>query len=822
MRTKFIILRCLFLFLIIFTYIYSLKIHSLHEQTYSVKNKFYWFNSSPDGIKREILGSNGDFAKNIRVERGANIQMTIENLIPNSLTNIHFHGILQKGSLTSDGVGGTTQCDPEYKQKYDYNFNTAGQSGTYFYHSNTRGQSLDGLKGALIIENPDDPYLRPFNYFVSSQYLNTHGIKDKKAIVSSNLHYADHSIIDGEPDSVIILSEWYHIKSEDLLKNYMSTECNRNLLIPDSALINNIGNFKCKNPPNCESMYHTNIVAGKAKRFRIINSSNQAVFHFTIQDHKMHLIECDGVLLDGNTSVRVLRINAGQRYSIIIQANEEPKNYWIRAVMDETIYPEGSINHTWQPEVFGELRYVNSNGERLNYYRPSNQGYDKLDKLIMKSVYYASKNIDMENLVPLKRFTPPPPENPNKKIVLDIKHMLSTDGKYFLGFNKVVYGRNIEKTVLGEILNYRSVEKIVEKNGLTYGYNPKFLKHGDVIDLIVNNYYDLEISLHLHGYNFYVMYQGHRNSKEYITDPKQKYKFKYNYNATKRDTVTVNANSSLVLRFIADNPGVWVFRTNNVFLLESGLMATFIEDEYKIRKLYWKNKHEVSYCKYCDISQYEYNPLYVKKDNLFYIFDGHRSDNTFDTNDKLVTIRNAEKSKIASDEKNRENQDIFKSLDDMPEIKEIMNTVESMQTSEEQVQNPTNVSSIPNIKEKLQTAEPEKSKDSNNIPESTKDENKSDKKLEEPDKKTEPQNPNSKEPDSTSKSLPEEAVQKDDQAKEEAKKEIIRSILGSLTGQSTSLPNNLVENTEKDKEPLQNIAIKENIKESVLREEDRS
>jgi iron transport multicopper oxidase len=694
MPTSYSMIRCLLSILILLTFINAIKIHSKHEHTYQTKNKIYWFKASPDGIERDVLGMDGDFPKTIRVTKGNNIQMQIENLIPNGLTDIHFHGIFQKGSLASDGVGGTTQCDPKYKNKYEYDFNSGHQSGTYFYHSNTGGQSLDGLKGAFIIDDPKDPYLRPFNYFLSSHYLKIFGSKDEKATVSKNLHYVDHSLIDGEPDSVIMLSEWHHKKSDDLLDKFISPNCNGNLPTPVSALINNVGDFKCKNPPNCESMYTTKIVAGKAKRIRIINGSTTAVFHFTIQDHKMHLIECDGVLLDGKTSLDVLRISAGQRYSVIIQADQEPKNFWIRAVMDKTIYPQGSVHPNWQPEVFGELRYVYPCGEYFHKSRPLNERYHALDELIKSSVNDGSKNIDMESLVPMKRFTPPPPKSPTKKIILNINQITSNDGTKYLGFNNIVYGMNVEQTVLGEILNYRSVEKVVKRKGLKFGYNPHFIKHGEVIDLIINNCNDSEIPLHLHGHNFYVVYQGHRNSKEFITDVKQQYKFKYDHHATKRDTVNVNANSSLVLRFIADNPGIWVFHAQNIWLLESGLMTTFIEDEYKIRKLFWKHKNEVTYCKSCDITKYDQHV--GQKENLFYVVDGHKSEKTPQGGEKLVPVRIIEKpreavrEKVGADSKNEPQkfQDSFVSLDDMPEIKEIMNTVESMQTSEEEQAKP--------------------------------------------------------------------------------------------------------------------------------------
>lgn len=39
-----------------------------------------------------------------------------------------------------------------------YNFSTGHQVGTFWYHSHYGAQYCDGLRGPLIIYDPDDPY----------------------------------------------------------------------------------------------------------------------------------------------------------------------------------------------------------------------------------------------------------------------------------------------------------------------------------------------------------------------------------------------------------------------------------------------------------------------------------------------------------------------------------------------------------------------------------------------------------------------------------------------------------------------------------------
>ena len=52
----------------------------------------------------------------------------------------------------------------------------------------------------------------------------------------------------------------------------------------------------------------------------------------------------------------------------------------------------------------------------------------------------------------------------------------------------------------------------------------------------------------------------------------------------RRDTVLVRPNGNLVLRFRADNPGVWLFHCHIEWHVASGLVATLIEDPLGLQK----------------------------------------------------------------------------------------------------------------------------------------------------------------------------------------------------------------------------------------------
>ena len=101
-------------------------------------------------------------------------------------------------------------------------------------------------------------------------------------------------------------------------------------LIPftaDSILINGLGRYEGgpKSPLSVIS-----VEFGKRYRFRLVGTSCDAWLNFTIDGHAMTIIETDGIETVPVT-VDALPILAGQRYSVIVTANQTVDNYWIRA-----------------------------------------------------------------------------------------------------------------------------------------------------------------------------------------------------------------------------------------------------------------------------------------------------------------------------------------------------------------------------------------------------------------------------------------------------------------------------------------------------------
>ncbi|VDB95718.1 unnamed protein product [Peniophora sp. CBMAI 1063] len=245
-----------------------------------------------DGYTKSATLVNGTFpGPIISLNKGDRLEVNVTKGLTQSngldlVTTVHWHGIDQLRSNWADGVASVTQCPIIPGNSFVYNFTVPDQAGTFFYHSHYGGQMCDGLKGALIVRDPNDPL----------QYL--YDVDDDSTVLS--------------------LSDWYHFPSQKMSG------------VPefDSVLINGIGRYV--DGPTDNALAVVNVKAGTRYRFRLISMSCLPNFVFSVDKHTLTIIEADGNSVIPH-DVSSLQIFAGQRYSFVLNANQPKDNYWIRA-----------------------------------------------------------------------------------------------------------------------------------------------------------------------------------------------------------------------------------------------------------------------------------------------------------------------------------------------------------------------------------------------------------------------------------------------------------------------------------------------------------
>lgn len=87
----------------------------------------------------------------------------------------------------------------------------------------------------------------------------------------------------------------------------------------------------------------TNLKPGKKHRLRLINTASQNNFMVSLDNHNFTVIAADFVPIEPYNA-SWLFVAIGQRYDVIIDADQDIENYWFRVQTSETLDPGCGIN----------------------------------------------------------------------------------------------------------------------------------------------------------------------------------------------------------------------------------------------------------------------------------------------------------------------------------------------------------------------------------------------------------------------------------------------------------------------------------------------
>ena len=270
-----------------------------------------------DGGFRPLITINGQMpGPTIIARENQTLHVTVYNELPNvEGISIHWHGMHQKDTPNMDGVAFITQYPILAYQNFVYKFK-AFPAGTHWYHAHSGAHRTDGLYGALIVNDTI-----PDQYDMDLPQNHTLLLMDWQENASIELFYQIRSS----------LSFWYDVGEK--FTDTVGVDGTQIAPIPFwSGIINDKGrHFNTSGTPNNADLNTFTVQHGLRYRFRLIGAQALYAYKFSIENHKLTVIATDGNRINNITNVDYVIVNTGERYDVVVDANQDIRKYWILA-----------------------------------------------------------------------------------------------------------------------------------------------------------------------------------------------------------------------------------------------------------------------------------------------------------------------------------------------------------------------------------------------------------------------------------------------------------------------------------------------------------
>ncbi|TGO17436.1 hypothetical protein BTUL_0017g00160 [Botrytis tulipae] len=554
--------------------------------------------ANPDGVFRPMITINSQFpGPMIECNEGDVIIIDVDNQAVNA-TSIHFHGIFQNGTNHMDGTTGITQCPIAPGNKFRYQFNVTGQSGTYYYHGHQAVQVSDGLYGPLIIHSKKEKTLQPISY---------------------------------STDRVIMLQDYYHELSSGLTMKNLEPDSEASP-IPDGALINGLNSVDCSVLPHRTCNNSTAILpsfhlaANENHRLRFINTGAFAWFQVGLDEHEFAITEVDGTDIMPSYDTRMM-ISPAQRYSMIVNTNRNSTDaFWLRARMVTHCWKEPSLPANGADEVRAVIRYISDKDTpQTMTSKPTSQEWKK-------PIETWCKDMNTTSFIPTS-FEPAPQIADHSyfiRVNLE-RHYWRLQRGYLNSstFRPQVHQPTLHRTIDGFSTKNESFTSMAQTNGVnSISYNQEndyLIQHSGVkvVDIIIRNFDEGNHPMHLHGHKVWVLGQGHGDFPGYQalhlqpegrgTLPGHEHALD---NLIRRDVATVEGFGWLALRFVADNPGIWAFHCHMMWHGEAGMAMQFMDRVDEVMKMQIPEENQ----KLCQVNVEELEKGSIPKDEIWFGF----------------------------------------------------------------------------------------------------------------------------------------------------------------------------------------------------------
>ncbi|KAL6630626.1 hypothetical protein ACP70R_028477 [Stipagrostis hirtigluma subsp. patula] len=504
---------------------------------------------------RTIMTVNGQFpGPAVEVSEGDCLVVKVTNNGNYNVT-VHWHGVRQMRTGWSDGPEFVTQCPIRPGESYTYRFTVQAQEGTLWWHAHSSWLRAT-VHGALIIRpRAGVPY--PFN--------------------------------DGKPPAreiPVILGEWWDMNPIDVVRAATATGAAPNT--SDALTVNGQPGdlYKCSSKDTTTFP----VKSGETNLLRFINAALNTELFVSLAGHTMTVVGVDASYTKPYAT-SVLMIAPGQTTDVLVTFDQPPGRYYLAArayasaqgvPFDNTtttaVFDYGAAAASTGSPAMPTLPAYNDTATATTF-TTSLRGLRKaeLPSHVDESLFF-TVGVGLFNCSGGQscggpnntRFTA---SINNVSFVLPSTvsilqaHYHGAAGVFTADFpaNPPVQFDYTAQNVSRALWQPVPGTKVYK---LKYGYVVQIVLQGTNIFAAENH------PIHIHGYDFYILAEGFGNfnaatdtAKFNLDDPPM------------RNTVGVPVNGWAVIRFVADNPGVWLMHCHLDVHITWGLaMAFLVED----------------------------------------------------------------------------------------------------------------------------------------------------------------------------------------------------------------------------------------------------
>ncbi|KAJ5689933.1 hypothetical protein N7462_004325 [Penicillium macrosclerotiorum] len=479
----------------------------------------------PDGVRRSVYSINSQFpGPTIETRTGDHLIITVENHLSEENVTIHWHGLNVPNFM--DGMPSVTQLEIQPGDSFVYDFVVPlNQAGTFWYHAHTDLKHAEGLYGAIVVHKP-----------------------------ASGSELVEKELFGYDRELLLQIGDWYHQPAAKLMSHYMSAASFGNEPVPDSLLINGVGRFECEmavpaRPVDCISQCpdfsFLALERDSTYRIRVINTGSMAGFTLQFADWFLEVIALDGVEVQKQSSEAQSAgiLFPGQRMDLILRPSQKPLHR-----------DKSNMMVALHTNMMPYFDFENCSVESIDLLNPTHVDVNKIPS--------ASSVLALLPLV----------AHETHVVYTKIQKMAINENEPWGYFNSTSWRPQQQPRV--PLIDLPRAQWDKNQFSISTGPEPIW------VDIVLNNLDDGGHPFHLHGHNFYVLhvYQaaigwGSYNPFKDSFPPGLDPEFP-NYDLSKavlRDTVYIPRRAYAVLRFQANNPGLWFLHCHIVWHLAGGM-----------------------------------------------------------------------------------------------------------------------------------------------------------------------------------------------------------------------------------------------------------